>query len=583
MRGFARDPHKIEWQRAAHGCMRVVCFAVSRTNANLVGMLFCVALATACALNGIIGMAAGKIPAGNVLVGLPHVDLLVYYACARETYDEHTLLRYATPYTSDSNSPRIYSQFAFLLMGLVWQVAKLSILHTDQLLRACFGGLTLFMGALVLRRALPVGERNKPVGIAGSLLIMVGGGLAWAAASWNLVWDWAIAQREPADNTTFANWVGGWPDFFARAESGYGEWGASPVRVLFSVPECIYHVLFFGCVLALLVGQRWMAIALLALTWWSHPFTGMLLGSIVVVYLGICLRTERRVTLPLACAIAIQVFFVMLYALYLPHFREHASVVQQMSAFSATMLFSKMLNAYGVFLVLPLLCLPRWRRVVEDNQRVVALMATWLVCNVLLLFSDRFMAMPLQPMHFSRGYLYVPLVYFSVRGLEHWAGMKQVKWQLGCAAGLMLVHLPDSVVFARQFSEGLKTLGPEFSISKDAAATMRALDRIGDTLTIHVLPSARLAGVEGVLPVLTHHRALMGHSFNTPFVARKRELAAALDSNVTANLPVPEHVNALVVGVSDFEKLGTVDLPLSNPLQLAEGRYLVHVPSDGRY
>ncbi len=146
----------------------------------------------------------------------------------------------------------------------------------------------------------------------------------------------------------------------------------------------------------------------------------------------------------LATVLAINLLFIGYYLVFLPRFAEHASVYEQMRRFSTPMLFAKLLPAYGVFLPLPLLyaVAPDFRRLLKESP-AARLMLIWLAVTAALVFHDRilFFMKPFQPMHFTRGYLFVPLVFFStcalgwLRGRFNWSGR-----QFAIALTLIFAH-----------------------------------------------------------------------------------------------------------------------------------------------
>lgn len=541
--------------------------------------MFALSLLMVAAYNALLLQAAHHQGGEKTVVGLPHIDVLVYYACAREPWDEHRWLRYASPYSSLADSPAVYSHLVFLLIGAVWKVAG-SVFATDQLLRAVCGTLTLFLGALVVRRATPAHLRDMPISLACMALVIAGGGLAWCAATFNVLLDATYSTFVDHQYLPLLDWIGNWPGEWELAEGCYGEWGASLPRVIFSVPECVYHVLFFGSLLLLLSGQWQMCVVLAALTWWSHPYTGFLLGTILIIYYLVrCIRREPRSRAPLLIVLLVQMCFLAYYMLYLPRFPEHRAVLKQMSEFGATMLVSKMLPAYGLLIVFTLIyLLSAQGRGYGDSGQL--LMVCWLICDLLLIFSDHFVSLSIQPMHFSRGYLYVPLAYFTLRALQQfrWSSLTKRR-QLVCAAGLLALQLPDTFGYYMRLPTQFNHLGTEMAVSKDVADCLKDLDdALPEPTTIHIMPSAFLPGAEQLLALWSHHRPYLGHSFNTPFIQQKSIYASQLALEPVANLPGRFGLQALVVGKSDLSRLAGVDLPGSSPIHLKGERYVVRIP-----
>jgi hypothetical protein len=512
---------------------------------------------------------------GQTIIGLPHVDLLVYYACAREPADEGNWLWYASPYSSDPHSPAIYSHLTFSLLGMALRIARYSVFHVDQVFRLVFGTAALFMGAMVLVKALPARERQHPATVVTALLVIFGGGLAWLAGTWNLLTDWVFLRTFEQRNDALLDWLWYWLPSWELAEGGYGEWGASLVRTLFSVPECIYHVLFFGAMLAVLAGRNWLCVLLLFLTWWSHPFTGFMLGSILLLYFLTAGIRDQQLAKVGITALFVHALFLWYYFIYLPRFPEHRSVVQQMARFGTTMLVSKLLPAYGVLIVAAPVGLFRFRRTLS-HDRSALLMACWLGVNLLLIFSDHFTTRAMQPLHFSRGYLYIPLAYFTARLLGSWTWANATaSRQLACAVSLLLVHVPDTICYFLKMPVRLKQCTSEFAVSDFTARIFTELDQIAPPMTIHILNRGSLTAGDGLLPVLTHHRALLGHSFNTPFGDQKREYVRRITESLPSAAPPEHHLDALLMKQSELASSGSITLNTSSTVPLAEDLILL--------
>lgn len=509
----------------------------------------------------VVHSAALDLRPGHELVGLVHTDDQAYYACAREPFDAASGLRYASPYTTDPSAPRIYSHFAFLLIGTVWRVTGISLYALDQSLRVVFGIAMMTLAVALFRRAFPARVRNGPLVAAGGVLLTVGGGLAWAAGAWNLAWDYLFLLGDGSESLPSPNvWAQLLPSAISAAEGGYGEWGASLFRVLAGASECIYHTIFFASVLLHLRGRGGWALFFLFLAWWSHPFTAVELSGVTIVFLLFQFLLGRRGAgrrLVLACAIAGA--GLTYYLLFLPRFPEHASVERQMREFGNIMLFNQVLPAYG--LLAPLgagwILTRDFRRSWRRDFRV-RLMSAWLAAVVLLVFHDRlpFPGKPIQPLHFSRGYLYVPLTYFAVRGLLLWTGrLRPVRpaslslFARPAVTALLLVaaHLPDNLVFLGALRERLPKMGEPFSVPAQTMATLRKLRALPATLSLHPVGSVAAQGLSSLIPVLTHHRSLLPHLFNTPF--RREKVADAEDFRRSCSYGLLKRwkVDALVV------------------------------------
>ena len=283
-------------------------------------------------------------------------------------------------------------------------------------------------------------------------------------------------------------------------------------------------------------GRRLWAALLVFLTWWAHPFTGLELGAIAAAFLlGEALLTRRpSIWRGFALVVAIDLLFLAYYMIYLPRFPASRALIDQFQRLmSHPMLVYKLLPAYGAFLILTVLELIRrdfwldWRR--DPHTR---LMLAWLVVALGLVFHDRAPLLhPSQPMHFTRGYLFIPQVYFASRWLGGWwrrmAARPRGARRTAVTLGLLLaLHLPDNAMHLLMIWVHLPEQ-PCYAIPDDEAALLRRLDAIPETLNFApVGPAAYAFDRERFIPALTHHRTLLGHPINTPFVD---EMTAAED------------------------------------------------------
>jgi hypothetical protein len=454
------------------------------------------------------------------------------------------------------------------------------MLQADQWMRQLFGSLALMLAALVVRFALSVQERNRPTAVCATFLVLLGGGLAWVAATWNLATDTIFMRVLEHHPVTFRDALATWPDQWQLAEGCYGEWGASPVRILPSVPECIYHIFFFCGALCVLNGRATLAVLFATLTWWSHPFTGFLFGSILTAFLAVrLLQSHWKALTPFMLMIVTHVGFIAYYLVFLPSYPEHRSVARQLATFGASMLYSKLLPAYGLLLFAPVIYIAQHRRSTMENPNDL-FMGVWLVCNLPLVFSDHFVRAAVQPMHFTRGYVYVPLAYFSAKLLTTWVkGAGNLKWRQIVACSVFALHLPDTLCYFARLEMNTRLYTFPLTAARRTVDVLGTLDNaIPDPITIHVLPSANLPGGEALLPVLTHHRALVAHPFNTPDYREKSDYAHKLDTGMAKDFRSRYGLDAVLVGQRDLMRPGLGDPRSSDAIALSDGCWLLRVP-----
>ncbi|MCE5228537.1 hypothetical protein LLG95_02925 [bacterium] len=490
---------------------------------------------------------ARELKPDQAFLGFLHTDQVVYYALAREAFESGNGLVYASPYSNEPASPRIYSHFGFLVMGCIWKATHLPLPWLDYLLRAVVGAAMMLLLVRLFRAALPKGA---PAAFGAAAVIALSG-IAWLIAGIQFLQDSFLMGAGPPNMEAFLL-------AFKRVESGYGEWYLNVFGNLTFVHELLFHVLFFGAMLALVRGRAWIATLILFLTWWSHPYTGLQLGLIAGAFLFLEVILGRRAwVLPLLACAFINFIALAYYLLFLPRFPEHASVYEQMRQFSHPMLFSKLLPAYGLFLALPLFFAgaPDFRRLLKESP-AARLMLGWLVITAALMFHDRilFFMKPFQPMHFTRGYLFVPLVYFSICAL----GWLRDRWNLspGKYAILLaipfLLQLPDNLIRTAMLRDEVRNREYLYWIPRADLDLLKKIDAVEPTLTIHAVGNGEL---ERMIPVLTHHRAVFGHLYNTPFKAEKTRLVSEFDENLDMQSLRAMKAEALLLPASELEKL----------------------------
>jgi hypothetical protein len=199
-----------------------------------------------------------------------------------------------------------------------------------------------------------------------------------------------------------------------------GWWFLDFGRNLLFGTEAYYHALFFGAIL-LAMRRRFVgsAIATLVLSM-SHPFAGIELLGVLMAWIVLERALLRTRVIPIYYLIAIPVILVAhatYYLWYLPHASpEHAAVAQAWS--SAFVLSWESLLASNA-LVFPLALWTvrtseRWRK--YFSQASSRLLAVWFFVALFLANHELFMK-PIQPLHFTHGYIWTPLMLIGAPSL----------------------------------------------------------------------------------------------------------------------------------------------------------------------
>lgn len=333
----------------------------------------------------------GLLPTGFLLY-----DMAFYMAAAREHFDRggFTLL-YGLPFSPFDSTPPIYFQPHTLVLALLWRATG----WDPGVVLVVFGAAAAWLcasAAIALYRTVAgLQDRADHVGLLG---FFWGGGvlaLTGLAALWLRGGGWAeLSTFEPL--VAFDPWDGWWFLSFGRN--------------LLLATEAGYHALFFGVVVGILRQRYRLAAGLALVLVLTHPFTGVELMAILVAWLVVEALVGAR-TVPrefvLACA-GVAGVLVGYYGLFLRRFEEHRVVVEQYSL-PWIMDNASILPAY-----LPVAALAAWNfRTGAHARRFLAspthrLLLVWFVV-ALALTKHELLMRPVMPLHFTRGYVWIPL------------------------------------------------------------------------------------------------------------------------------------------------------------------------------
>jgi hypothetical protein len=328
-------------------------------------------------------------------VGAPHdthptgfiqYDQAYYMAEARQHFADGFHLFYGLPASSDYDTPPVYFHPQTLLLGAL---AKFTNVEPGWIYMG-FGIITTLI-FFRLATALYV----SVVGLASRAQFIVlpiflwGGGLT-------VLYGLALKLTSGGAIFTFDT----------------GAWGANLARGVIYGIEGYYHALFFAAILALL--RRWYATALLlvAITCASHPFTGAELGLILFGWIILENLFDRRASPPLWFGGGIGLILLLhlgYWLVLLPRLSpEHAALAPSWNL-PWVLPWSSEISEYEIVGLAAL-----WR--LRDRIRIAAALAdrtfrlllAWFAAAFLLANHDLFMS-PHQPIHFTRGYVWVPL------------------------------------------------------------------------------------------------------------------------------------------------------------------------------
>jgi hypothetical protein len=380
--------------------------------------------------------AGGLTPTGFIQADQPG-----YMAVAREYFDDGFSFTYSNPFSPGYGGAAVYFQPQTFLLGVVLFLTRLD----PGLLFALFGLLAALICARVAIALFAFrAGLSGPESVIGLLLFFWGGGVLVIAG----------ALTSPSSIFRFGEGMlyGG----LFRWDPFDGWWFLNFGRNLVYPLEAYYHALFFGTMLALLRERYLLALGLLALLCISHPYSGSELLAIVTVWgagESFAFTRNHRVRRFLLGCLIIGLLHAGYYLVYLPQFSEHRELVNQWTKPWFLDLRSAAL-AYGTVAVFAV-----WgvagRGWLSDRQN--RLLLFWAAIAFLLAKHELFVARPVEPLHFTRGYIWTPLF---LLGLPVLLSLLRKLWvrgtavAIGAVAVLSLVFLLDNAIWFTAVGRG---------------------------------------------------------------------------------------------------------------------------------
>lgn len=395
-----------------------------------------------------------RTPPGLVFHGHLQGDQKIYVALVRAAAETPSGLAYAYPWDLSPDPPRIFFQLPISILAWIGRLAPdLEYHQVFDRFRLIFATAMFAALAALVSACVPWRRWFAPA----LVLTALGGGAAWIAAC--------------AGSSGVGGGVGSGaePSFLLRTamiEARYEWWFLNVARNVFFPIETFHHFLFFAMTLALIRGRTSIAVAFLLAGLASNPFPAIQMGALLVPVLaadaaGIGIRGgerkrgfRRRTLTPLAIALAGIGALGAYYTLFLPRWEIGRALVKQHAEAAADPLHpADMLLGYGpliVTLAAALLAGPNPRsRLARRTDRILLI---WLLGGLALASNSRIPGVSLQPMHFTRGYIYLPLALLAIRALRGGPPRPGVRHAFRVSSALLwalaLLLLPDTILFA---------------------------------------------------------------------------------------------------------------------------------------
>lgn len=426
--------------------------------------------------------------------GFIQADMPYYSANGRAVFERGNGGLYPNAYDPDPAAPVIYFHWFVWLLG--FGIVKLGLDPGFQFvaLGTTSAILCAWVTLRLVRSVLPESQLLRLLYLA----TMWGGGLFCLAAA---------AQNARAGLPLLH-------DLFRHDPAG-GDWCLNWGRNLIYPTEATYHLLMALCWLGL-IECRWLAalgsgVALAA----TQPFTGLQALFILGAWSGLRLVSNPSATRLVRClaVAAALAAFAGYYGLYLESFPQHRALRQEWSLDWSLTARAEILG-YGLGASLAL------GRVIADQGRIGrtgCVLATAFLVSFLLVNHDRFVA-PRQPLHFTRGYVWMPLWLLALPLVQRTLVRLRTQMPAPVFAGVVglgaAVLVSDNVAFV---AGRWRAPHQGFYLSSAERDLFARLDRQALTGVL-LCPDGKVSYLSAVY---TPMRPFGGHPFLTPDYARR--------------------------------------------------------------
>jgi hypothetical protein len=480
---------------------------------------------------------------------------VLYMSYAHQYLDQdHASLFYSNPFDGDPQSPNIYFQpVNFLFAGLMKLGADPGLCFSIFGLLMTF--LCILLGIKILQHLLPDYKKQTFI----SILFTWGGGLTALAGLMGSTFLHGYHTQHLIDGIYQADPANGW-------------WGLNWGRTLFIPLEAYYHFLFLLNIYFILK-QKWAAAAgtafFLSI---SHPFTGIEFLLIMNGWLLLEKLFYKNKKIPnwyCGVILAVTFFHIWYYLFYLNSFPEHKQIFSQYSAgWTYSLLIAipayclvaalSFLNAYINRPVKKFLSIPHQR-----------LFLCWAVIAFLLSKHEWFIK-PMQPIHFTRGYIWAGLFLFSLPALLWLINYLQQstirKWLL---YGFTFIFLSDNILWTTNLLRQTNNIESEGHITKDTQQVLKFLE---SNTTNKDLLVGNASLVNYLANVYTHTNAWVSHPFNTP---NREERIKQMEHYLETGVRPPEWKDRRVLVVTERAKVLNISHPLKVNFLFQNRSYII--------
>jgi hypothetical protein len=458
------------------------------------------------------------IPASNGAVGTGFLqyDQPYYMAIARKYFDDGGLsFIYGLPFSPDPGTPRIYFQPLTFALGVVEYVSGADPGLIFVLAEFVLGIVCCRAAIELYREVIGLDRTARRIGLV--CFVWGGGFTILAAIVHGVVSGEAIA-----------------PHLFDFDDMSQGWWLPNLGRNLVIPTEAFYHAVFLLSIVLVLRRQFGGAVCCVALLSLSHPFSGLQLIAVLGAWAIIELlsRSPDRPPPWFAAALAfIGCLHVGYYLIFLPHASAEHLALQQQWTLAWTFHYWNFAASDGFVGMLALVTLAAsWRSGGPDWRQRLFLF--WFAVSLTLANHDLFMT-PVQPLHFTRGYIWIPLFLLGAPALIRFIdeGIRITTARRVSVACVLFLFLLDNTEWIGTRVAAAIRFGAHTDEITLSRVEREVLSQLGSPELKNYLLISEDEKIGYLATVYAPLRSWSSHIFNTPYSATRRaELSAFFEA-----------------------------------------------------
>jgi hypothetical protein len=365
--------------------------------------------------------------------GFIHPEHAIYMLSAKEYKDNNAAFLAQYPLDIDKRSPKVFFQPQVFILGYLWKWTNIN----PGILISLFGLLFSFLTIRTVLEIIDKYELTAAQKAISSVLFVWGGGL--------------LAFAGLFLHFTYFKSTGNISNHLFFLDPGYGWWCLNFGRVFIYPFEAYYHFVFVLAIYYLAEKKYFPVFLLMLLITVSHPYTSVQLALIILswlfieyFYLKSGILTKKGVFVLLAGIISV-FFYYGLFLNSIPIYKTISKLV----ALDWSYKVWHFLPAYILVWLLSFAAIKNISMLKEAfSNPILRLFFCWGAVSFLLSVHG-FAIKPIQPIHFTRGYVYAGFFLFGLPAL-----IQTINWfkqyRLGkyiLLPAFFLIFLSDNLIW----------------------------------------------------------------------------------------------------------------------------------------